>query len=230
MDSIIIIPARGGSKTVPRKNLKNINGKPLIAYAIETAKKTRTKGYVVVSTDDQEIANVSQNYGANIIERPSELAKDEISLPAVIKHAKESLESDGILADRYISLQPTAPLVSVKSLGDAISLHKELGCDSLVSIKLVTHGHPYRIKKFDDSNFKISSFLDVDVFKYPQKQDLPPCYMSTGGFTIRRRKLFGNSDEFYLGNDIRGFLLPETEAIDIDTEEDLNYFRYLIQK
>jgi len=230
MKNAVIIPARGGSKGVPRKNLEIVGGKPLIAYVIETALNTRCVDFVAISTEDEEIATVSKGLGAEIIKRPNELARDEVSLPAVIKHAKLCLEAKGFHPERYISLQPTGPLITTESLGKAIKFHKESKCDSVVSIIEITHGHPYWVKSVDPLTHVVRSFLNVDVLKYPQKQDLPPCYMYTGGFYIRKTELVGGPEGFYLGEDIRGYLVSSEEALDIDTKEDMNYLEFLITK
>ena len=228
INNIIIIPARGGSKGVKRKNLRKIYGKHLIEYAITTALNTPDIDLVAVSTEDKNIALVSKNLGATIIERPSELATDEISLPDVIKHAKKYFEKKGIIPKRYISLQPTGPLISKKSLTEAIKIHKNTKCDSIVSITNMVHGHPYWVKFFDPKSYRVSNFMNVDVAKYPQKQDLPKCYMLTGGFYIRKTELLDESKGLYLGKDIRGYSLSLEESLDIDTEEDMKYFEYLV--
>ena len=229
INNIIIIPARGGSKGVYRKNLRRIYGKPLIEYSIKTALNTPNIDLVAVSTEDAQIASVSRDLGVEIIDRPNELATDEISLPEVIKHAKIFVEKKGIYPERYISFQPTGPLITSKSLTEAIAIHKITKCDSVVSLTEVIHEHPYWAKSFDPKTNKISNFMNVDVYKYPQKQDLPKCYMYTGGFYIRKTELLNESKGFYLGKDIRGYLLPSKEALDIDTEEDICYFEYLIE-
>jgi len=230
VENIVVIPARGGSKGVHRKNLQIVDGHPLVAYAIQTALNMQSVDVVAVSTEDDEIASVSRNLGANIIERPNMLAEDEISLPEVIKHAKLYFEDRGIIPQRFISLQPTGPLITSKSLTEAIALHKSTNCDSVVSIAEVTHAHPYWVKNYDSETGKVVSFFDIDVHRYPQKQDLPRCYMYTGGFYIRKTALLNESKGFYLGDDIRGYLLHDEEALDIDTVEDMKYFKFLIDK
>lgn len=230
INNIIIIPARGGSEGVYRKNLRLIYGKPLIEYSINTALNTPNIDLVAVSTEDIQIASICRDFGVEIINRPSELATNEVSLPEVIKHAKFFFEEKGICPERYISLQPTSPLINSKSLTEAISLHKETKCDSVVSITESNSGHPYWVKSLDLETYKVSNFLDVDVHKYPQRQDLPKCYMYSGGFYIRKTELLKESKGFYLGNDIRGYLLSSEESLDINTEEDLGYFEYLIAK
>ena len=148
----------------------------------------------------------------------------------VIKHAKMFFEKKGIYPERYISFQPTAPLITSKSLTEAIVLHKKTRCDSVVSIAEVTQGHPYWTKHFDPETNKLLNFLDIDVYKYPQRQDLPKCYRPTGGFSIRKTKLLNESKRFYLGKDIRGYQLTSEESLDINTLEDMRYFEYLITK
>ena len=228
MENIVIIPARGGSKGVLRKNLQIVDGRPLVAFAIQTALDVSDVDVVAVSTEDEEIASVSEGLGVKVIERPHELAKDEVSLPEVIKHAKVYFEDQGIIPQRYISLQPTGPLITTQSLNGAIKLHQDINCDSIVSLVEVTHGHPFWAKQYDSETGKVVSFLDVEVHRYPQKQDLPPCYMYTGGFYIRKTELLNEPEGFYLGNDIRGYLLPPKEALDIDTEIDMHYFEFFI--
>jgi CMP-N-acetylneuraminic acid synthetase len=199
-----------------------------VAYAIQTALSARGVDIVAVSTEDEEIASVSRSLGAEIIKRPDELAEDEVSLPEVIKHAKLYLEDKEIVPKRFISLQPTGPLITSQSLTEAIALHERTNCDSVISIAEVTHGHPYWAKSYDPETGKVSSFLDINFQRYPQKQDLPRCYMYTGGFYIRKTELLNELGGFYLGKDIRGYLLSPEETLDIDTEEDLRFFDFLI--
>jgi len=215
---------------VPRKNLRVVGGKHLIAYAITTALDTEIVDFVAVSTEDEEIASVSRELGVKIIKRPDELASDEVSLPEVTKHAQSVLEAEGISPKRFISLQPTGPLITSNSLTGAIELHERTKCDSVASLVKITHTHPYWSKTFDPVTHRVGNFLNVDVHKYPQKQDVPPCYMYTGGFYIRKTELLKNSGEFYLGEDIRGYLLPHEETLDIDDEEDMEYFEYIISR
>ena len=230
INNIIVIPARGGSKGIYRKNLRSVCGKSLIEYSIKTALNTPDINLVAVSTEDAQIASVSRDSGVEIIDRPIELATDAVSLPDVIKHAKIFFEEKGICPERYISFQPTAPLITSKSLTEAIALHKVTKCDSVVSITKVINGHPYRFKSLEPETNKVSNFLDVDAHKYPQKQDLPRCYVYTGGFYIRKTELLNESKGFYLGKDIRGYQIPSEESLDINTEEDIRYFEYLLVK
>jgi CMP-N-acetylneuraminic acid synthetase len=201
-----------------------------VAYAIQTALSARGVDIVAVSTEDEEIASVSRILGAEIIKRPDELAEDEVSLPEVIKHAKLYFEDQEIVPKRFISLQPTGPFITSQSLTKAIALHERTNCNSVVSIAEITQSHPYWAKSYDPETGKVNSFLDVDVQRYPQKQDLPRCYMYTGGFYIRKTELLNEPDGFYLGSDIRGYLLMDEEVLDIDTEDDMRYFEFLVAK
>lgn len=230
IDTLIVIPARGGSKGVPRKNIRIVHGRPLIEYAIQTALSTRNADHVVVSTEDEEIASISRKIGIEVIQRPAEFAEDHVNLTAVIRHARTVFEARGIRLKRLVSLQPTSPLITPASVSDAIQLHVDTDCDSVVSITRVIHGHPYWTKSFDPETNAINYFLDIDMDQYTQKQDLPLCFTYTGGIYIRNAELLKNGNGFCLGNDIRGYLVSAEEAIDIEVEEDLRYFEFLLKE
>jgi CMP-N,N'-diacetyllegionaminic acid synthase len=230
--TLIVIPARGGSKGIIRKNVRMLGGTPLIGYAIRTAMATQEADHVVVSTEDEEIASVSENLGVEVLHRPVELAADHVTLTAVIHHAKTVFESTGTRLKRIVSLQPTSPLVRPESVSKAIRLHRETACDAVVSLSKIIHGHPYWTKSLDPRSKKISRFIDVDMDQYPQKQDLPACFTYSGGFYIRKTELLQAESKsgYCLGSDVRGYVLSHEETLDIDVEEDLNYFEYRLGK
>ena len=134
MKSLVVIPARGGSKTIPRKNLYRVNDVPLIGYAIRAAHTSKTVDRVIVSTDDDEIAEVAMSLGAEVpFMRPGELADDEVSIIPVIQHAAKSMARDkGFDADIVISLQPTAPLLKPDSIDACIDLMHSSNCSSTI--------------------------------------------------------------------------------------------------
>ena len=123
VETVIVIPARGGSKNIPRKNLQLIKGKPLISYAIEIAHKVKLSNKVIVSTEDDEISEIGQQYGAEVIKRPHELAEDHINLLPVNQHVLKILESKNIYPKIIISLQPTAPFIEPTSIENAVRLN-----------------------------------------------------------------------------------------------------------
>ena len=229
MRTIVVIPARGGSKAIPRKNLVDLGGRPLIAWSIETALTIQTTGFVdqvVVSTEDKEISQVARKYGADLpFVRPAKLAEDEISIIPVLQNALENL---GWPIDYILSLQPTAPFVKASSLIDAINLIKSTGCDSVVSVTRIHHAHPYRVYSLTENKALNPLFKQGE--RYLQKQDLPPYHTFSGGFYLRKAKLLlsWNNKDFCLGDDIRGLELDSKESLDIDSIEDLEYCRHVI--
>lgn len=230
VESVIVIPARGGSKNIPRKNLQLINGKPLISYAIEIAHKVNLCKKVIVSTEDNEISEISKQYRAGVIKRPNELSEDHINLLPVNQHALNYLEKNNFYPEIIISLQPTAPFIEPKSIEEAVKFQKETECDSVCSISKVLHNHPHWVKNVDPRSKKLSDFTDVDCDSFLQKQDLPTCYSYTGGFYVRKRNVLKYGTGKGLGKDSRGYIVNEKESFDIDYPIDLEFCRYLMER
>ena len=136
---IALIPARGGSKGIPRKNLALLNGKPLICWTIEAAIKSDLVDDLYVTTDDKEIADISESYGAKIIARPTNLAEDNSPVIDALQHAVGTLASWKIDFDQIILTQATSPLRSEKHINEAIKLFRSKVCKSLVSVQKVPH-------------------------------------------------------------------------------------------
>lgn len=217
-----VIPARGSSKSVPRKNLQRIAGKPLIAHVIEEALRSKLLNRVIVSTEDEEIAKVARSYGAEVpFTRPKELARDEVSIIPVVQHAMRYLdENESWRADVIASIQPTSPLTEATDIDSAITKLIETGCDSVVSVCKIAHGHPYWAMRLDGDR---PTPLNPEGYRYLQKQDLPPFYTINGALYIRRRSVLENWDgrDFGLGKDVRAIVMDEIKSIDIDTPLDL---------
>ena len=230
MSVLLVIPARIGSKTVPRKNLKEVAGKPLISYAIQNALASKMVDKVVVSTEDAEIAKVARSWGAEVpFERPSELAEDHVSLVPVLAHAVRAMDELDWRATVVVSLQPTAPLLRGQTLDAGIRLLVESECDSVVSVRRVDHNHPYWIQQMDKEN-RIR-FLNPEGEKHLQKQDLPPFYSLCGCFYVRQRRLLDewSGKDFCQGVDRRAIVVEAEEALDIDTPLDLAVCRALME-
>ncbi len=232
MRTVVLIPARGGSKAIPRKNLVDLGGRPLLAWVISTAQTVQQAGivdHVVVSTEDQEIAEVARELGADLpFVRPGGLAEDEISIISVLQNAQENFKMYGWHTEAVLSLQPTSPFIKAGSLIDAINLMKLTNCDSVVSVSRIHHAHPYRAYNLNEN--KALSPLFEQGERYLQKQDLPPFYTFSGGFYLRKSELLPswNNADFCLGDDIRGIELDSKESLDIDTIEDLEFCRHVI--
>jgi len=225
-----VIPARGGSKGIPRKNLKRVAGKPLIAYATEAALKSKLLDRIIVSTEDREIARVAKRYGAEVpFIRPKKLAQDEISTIPVVQHAMKYLEkSEGWRADVIASIQPTSPLIEATDIDSAVNKLIKTGCDSVVSVSKIAHGHPYWAMKLEGDRIIP---LNPKGYRCLQKQNLPSFYVLNGALYVRKRKLLENwsGHDFALGKDVRAIVMDETKSIDIDTPLDLIIAENLIK-
>ena len=229
MSVLLVIPARIGSKTVPRKNLADVAGRPLISYAIESALAAQRVDRVIVSTESEEIAEAARSWGAEVpFRRPDELAGDEVPLPSVAAHAMRAMDGLGFRADVVVSLQPTAPFVRAASLDRAVGLLLDSGCDSVVSVRRVEQNHPSWIQEMDGEH-RIR-FANPEGEKLLQKQDLPPFYFLCGCFYVRQRQLLEEwtGKDFGLGRDRRGALIEGNETLDIDTPIDLALCRTLM--
>ena len=215
-----VIPARGGSKGIPRKNLKLLGGKVLLAYIIEAALKAMTLSRPIVSTDDEEIADTVRKLGAEVpFLRDPELARDEVSLIPVAKHAMEFMDKLGWRVDILVSLQPTAPFTEAGDIDNAVTKLIETGCDSVVSVFGAERPHPYRALRMEGERLVP---LYPEGFQFLQRQDLPPLYALSGAIYVRRRELLEkwSGNDFALGEDMRAVIIPQERAVDINSQLD----------
>ncbi len=215
MTAVCIIPARGGSKGVPRKNVRMVAGKPLIAWTIEQALAVTEQLEVVVSTDDEEIAEVARRAGAAVpFLRPPELAEDTTATEPVVHHALAALDSMGTVASTVMLLQATSPLRLPGTLDRALAEFAQTGVDSMVGVVPQT---PFLWWRGDPPR------ADYTVDARPRRQELTAeamRYRETGSLYVTRRWVY---DE--LGNRLGGriglFEMEEIEGVDVDTELDL---------
>ena len=215
---LIIIPARGRSKSIPRKNLRILNGKPLIYYSINNALNIKYNADVFVSSDDDKILNISKKFGSNIIKREKKLCTDKIILAPVIYHALKFTEKlSNKIYDIVISLQPTSPTLKTKTLNNAIKLFLKKNLDALISVCENNH-HTWQVKgnKFV-KNFK----------KKVCRQYMPKIYRETGGFIITKRKIVSKNNT--TGKKIELFILNDDESIDINTHYDWVMAEYILR-
>lgn len=229
MRVLVVIPARAGSKTVPRKNLAVVGGKPLMAYAIENALRITRARRVIFSTEDPEIASVARELGIEVpFIRPPELAEDQVSLIPVALHAARWMSRFGFDAEAVALLQPTAPLLRPESVDRAIGTLCETRCDSVTTVAAIGHGHPYRAYWLDEA--QQMKPLHPEGETYLQKQDRPTLFAPTGGLFLRQRTVLENwsGNDLCLGKDRRGVAVEQEEALNIDTPQDLEYFRFLM--
>lgn len=209
MRILALIPARGGSKGIPKKNLRLMNGKPLIAYAIENAKKSKYIKDVFVTTDSKEIEEVSKVYGAAVIKRDNELSSDLVTLDPVIYHAMLEAEKEtGKFYDAVITLQPTSPLLNVDTLDSAIKYFISGNFETVISVV----NKPHLAWGVKDSEL-------VPLYsERKNRQELPPQYLETGAFVISKRKVV--VPESRIGSKTSVYEISEVESIDIDDRND----------
>ena len=217
---LVVIPARGGSKGIPRKNLRALNNKPLIYYSIKTALNSIYKPTVIVSSDDSEILEIAKKIGADTIQRDSKLAGDEITLDSVIYDAFIKAESVyNKKFDIVITLQPTSPLLKTNSLDRAIKIALENPkIDSVISAKDDTH------LGWKKENGKFVPNYEERL----NRQYLKPIFKETGGFFITNSKIITKTDR--IGKNVELFLLKGGEEIDIDTYEDWSLCEYYLRR
>ncbi len=216
MTAVCVIPARGGSKGVPRKNVRMVAGKPLIVWTIEQALAVSEPLEVVVSTDDEEIASVAREAGASVpFLRPAELAEDTTATEPVVRHALATLDTLGTVATTVMLLQATSPVRLPGTLDRALAEFAATGVDSMVGVVPQT---PFLWWRGDPPR------ADYPVDARPRRQDLTANalrYRETGSLYVTRRWVYDDLDN-RLGGRIGLFVMEEIEGTDVDTELDLS--------
>jgi pseudaminic acid cytidylyltransferase len=212
---VAIITARGGSKRIPRKNIKPFNGKPIIAYSIEAALSSGVFDTVMVSTDDKEIADVARNYGANIpFMRSPERSDDYATTADVIREVLDNFRLQGEAFEYACCIYPTAPFVTADKLSHAFKSLVDSGADSVIPV--TKFSFPIW-RSFKMENGKVS--YNWPEFAPRRSQDLPPAYHDCGQFYFFKTDTFLSTGKLVTDNTF-AIEVPETEVQDIDTEED----------
>ncbi len=218
MTVIGLITARGGSKTIPRKNVLPVGGKPLIAWSIEAAKKSRLDG-LIVSTDDAEIAEVCRAWGAEVpFTRPAELAGDASPHIDVVVHAAEWMTANLEPRPDYVMLlQPTSPLRTATDIDAAIELALSRNAPAVASVQAVEQ-HPYLLKqRLADGS--LADFMANDI-GYLRRQDLPELFAPNGAIYLTRIEVILNQRTFWPAGTL-GYEMPPERSLDVDTPWDL---------
>ena len=235
MKVLAIISARGGSKGVPRKNIRKFGDIPLIAHMFLKAKKCPEINKIVCSTDDSEIASVAKDYGVDVpFQRPKELSGDRVPLVTTTKHAMLAMDELGYKADIIVQLSPTCPFVKIESISKSIQYVGQEDCDCAVSLQKIEHDHPYRARRMLKNNYFENFIQDIDVEakEYHSRQDLPLLYSTSGAIYTRKRKLLEEYDEsnFAMGKFRKGIAVDDIEAINIDRIIDFKFAEYLLSQ
>ena len=227
MNPLIIITARGGSKGIPYKNIKPLNGKPLICYSIDVARQYTTDSNICVSTDDDKIISVVEQYGLKVpFKRPAELASDNASSNDVLVHARNYYEQQGRVFDVVILLQPTSPFRKVDFLREAVALY-DPNIDMVVSVKEAS-ANPYYNCFEENSNgyLVISKSLEHPISR---RQDAPKVWEYNGSiYVINPISLKVKGMNYF--NSIRKYQMPDIYSIDIDTNFDWKMAELLLKE
>lgn len=218
---IAIIPARGGSKGIPGKNIRLLNGKPLIAYSIEAAREAKMVDQVYVSTDDTQIAQVATDYGASVIHRPPELATDTASSESALLHALEAIEESEVQPELVVFLQCTSPLRTSTDINLAIQQLRAEGADSLLS---VSPSHRFLWHQVDG----VAESINYDYRYRRRRQDMNPQYVENGSIYIFKPWVLKEVRN-RLGGKISLFPMSEVAAHEIDSIQDFQIAEFLIE-
>lgn len=224
---LTIIPAKGTSGRLKRKNAILMAGKPLIAYAIETAKKSKLCGEIMVSTEDNEIALLSKKLGATVpFMRPEYLSYDPYEVDDVCLHVLKQYEEIGKTFDTLIILLPTSPFCAVEDIIESIRKFQENDGQFLISVSKMDP-HYYHAFTFDEQKLTLSNVFDDNRFF--DKTTPPTPVRCNGAVTIVDIKAFKSAGTYY-GQPLLGYEMPWERSVDIDTEQDLMFAEWLINK
>jgi len=210
---LAIILARGGSKRLPRKNVLDLCGKPLIAYSIEAGLKSKYIDEVVVSSDNDEIISISEEFGANTIKRPEELSNDTATTFDAIKHAIDNVEK----YDYIVLLQPTSPLRDSKHIDEAIELLEIKNADAVVSVCEMDHSPLW--SNTLDASLSMKNFLTDEILN-KRSQDLEKYYRLNGAIYICKTDKLIEEKSFMLKDNIFAYVMNKQSSVDIDEEID----------
>ena len=226
---IAIIPARAGSKGVLNKNIKSLNGKPLISYTIEEAKKSKFIDKLIVSTDSKEIADISLSQGASVpFIRPSELSTDSSLTFDVIKHTMNFLKDKDEHYDIIVLLQPTTPFRNVESLDKAIlTLKKSNKYTSVVSVIDVEGNHPLRMKKIEGDY--LINYIEQGFENMNPRNELPKVYIRSGAIYAILTKNF-YEEQSLVSNLCSPIILDKIETINIDSPLDFKFCEFILNQ
>lgn len=223
---LAIIPARGGSKGIPKKNIINVGGKPLIAWAIEAAKKSKYITRVVVSSDSEEILQVASKFGVESVKRPAELSTDQSPPEPVVFHVLDCLKKEKYIPEILVYLQPTSPLRTYQDIDEAFD--KFFATKATAAISVFELDKKY-LKAFvtDKRNFLKGAVNN----KYPfmNRQQLPSIYMPNGAIYIITRKDFIKFKRLLSDKTVPYVMSPE-KSLDLDTKEDLKELNKYLSK
>jgi len=227
MNILAVIPARGGSKGIPNKNIALLGGRPLISYTINAAREAKSVERLVVSTDDERIANISASFGAEVIIRPFELAADNSPTLPVIQHAVAQLARLNYSAAAVMTLQPTSPLRTSRHIDEAARLFcSDPNADSLVSCIDVPHiFHPRSVMRKNKDGY-LEQYLQQEIITRRQDKDHVLARNGAAIYITRASKI----DQYIFGGRLLPFTMTPEDSIDIDSMNDIHEAEYILAR
>jgi N-acylneuraminate cytidylyltransferase len=231
VNTLAVIPARGGSKRVPGKNVKEVGGKPLIAHTIDQAARADRIDRAIVSTDDDEIADIAREYGGDVpFDRPESLATDDATSPPVIEHALDWVETNGKSPETVVMLQVTTPLRTADDIDETVqTLHANEQVSSALTVSEFDTPPQWALEMADDG--RVNSHFDHDVLwvdEIPRSQDLETLYYPDGAVFAADVETFRETTSFYTETTL-GVEMPPERSLDIDEPYELELARQLIE-
>ncbi|MBU1085635.1 MAG: acylneuraminate cytidylyltransferase family protein [Candidatus Beckwithbacteria bacterium] len=224
---LAIVPARSGSKSVKDKNIKLLNGLPLMAYSIKAAKACRQIDKIVVSSDSQEYLNLAQDYGAEVILRPKELAGDDAPMLPVLQHAVREVEKQGDGVEVAVLLDPTSPLRLVSDIEKCLEELKKSETKSVVTVTEVEH-NPYFVMAAIEANGYIKFPLFKTKEKIIRRQDAPKVYRINAAVYVIKKDILMKGEIFT--DQTRTVIIPEERTSHIDTNLDFLFTEFLLKE
>jgi CMP-N-acetylneuraminic acid synthetase len=223
-----VVPARGGSRRLPDKNLRTLEGKPLVVRTLETARATRGLDRFVLSSDDDRILRLAAGFGDGVaLRRPAALARDESPAIEYVAHALATLEArERLRFGAVVILQPTSPMTLPEDVEATLALLLESGAESAATVVRVDHAfHPAKFKRLDGN--RLVPYLEEEGGRFAFA-DLPAAFVRNGAVYAARRSLIDRGR--VIGEDCRGHVMPRERSVDINEEIDLAYAEFLLSR
>lgn len=232
---LAVVAARGGSKGIKNKNLKLINGKPLVYYSIKNLIKSRSIDTIYLSTDSKQIEKNVRKYFPKILfdKRPKKYSKDKTPLISVPMYLCKKLNAQGRFYDFVLQVAPTCPFIKPNTISSIVKLLKSGKSDCVVTLKKIEHEHPYRAKELNKEKLTFKTFIkNVDVEKFISRQDLPELYCTSGAIYGRTNRLICsyNEKDFCFGKKPIGVVVDDIESINIDRKIDLDFANFVASR
>jgi pseudaminic acid cytidylyltransferase len=226
--TLCVIPARGGSKRLERKNVRNLNGKPLLAYTVEAALESGVFDRTIVSTEDEEIADIAREYGATVpFQRPAELATDTAQVVDVVDHVIEYYDDCDETFEELGVLFPTSPLRTAADVRDAYQLF----CDRADASFLmsVTEYQYSPVQALQERDGMLTPYWDNDEVVTSRSQDQPDLVVSNGAIYFMETDAYRTQRTFY-GDSLIGYRMPPERSVDIDEQFDLELAEFILNR